>query len=115
PGGVGLNQWALGGPWRVGSQSITSAGPGAVIEGGIQARNAYLVMTSTDGLPRRGRVLLGGKPIPARYAGTDVGPGGYFTVRGERLYSLVRLPHDATFLLKVELPPGVSAYDFTFG
>ncbi|HWD65228.1 MAG TPA: hypothetical protein VG405_08630, partial [Solirubrobacteraceae bacterium] len=115
PANLGLDQWALGGRWSIGSEAITPAGAGSFIEGGVQARDVYLVMTSAGGVPRQGRVLLGGKPIPARSAGADVGRGGRFTVRGERLYNLVSLPKDAQMLLKVELPPGVSAYDFTFG
>jgi cytochrome c biogenesis protein CcdA/thiol-disulfide isomerase/thioredoxin len=117
-GNLPLNSWSLGGRWRAGSESITPAGPAgstASIFGGIQARDVYLVMTSAGGVPRRGRVLLGGEPIPKRLAGRDVGPGGWFTVTGQRLYSLVALRGDAQTLLTVELPPGVSAYDFTFG
>ena len=41
--------------------------------------------------------------------------GGRFTVRGQRLYSLVSFPADEQALISVQLPPGVSAYDFTFG
>jgi cytochrome c biogenesis protein CcdA/thiol-disulfide isomerase/thioredoxin len=118
PGNLSLNAWALDGSWRVGAQSVTPAGPPgsfSAVEGGVQARDVYLVMTSAGEVPRRGRVLLGGTPIPARLRGADVGPGGWFTVRGQRLYDLVKLPTDATFLVRVELPPGVSAYDFTFG
>jgi hypothetical protein len=121
PGNLGLNEFALGGTWDAtngagnSEGSITSVSSGASIEAGVQARNVYLVMTSPDGAPRSGRVFLAGQPIPARFRGTDVGPGGYFTVRAERLYNLVRLPQDAQLLVKVELPPGVSAYDFTFG
>jgi hypothetical protein len=110
-----VNQFALDGTWSVGSQSITPVSGTASIEGGIQARDVYLVMTSAGNLPRRGRVLLSGKPIPAKYAGSDVGPGGYFTVRQERLYNLVKLKADAQFVLTVQLPPGIAAYDFTFG
>jgi len=36
-------------------------------------------------------------------------------VRGQRLYSLVSMTTDEQRLLTVELPPGVRAYDFTFG
>ncbi len=116
PHTLALDAWALGGLWRVGSESITPAGGRyAFVEGAVQARDVYLVMTSTGNLPRRGRVLLGGAPIPARYRGSDVGAGGWFTVRAQRLYNLVKLPADARFVVKVELPPGVSAYDFTFG
>ncbi len=115
PQTLSLNAWALGGSWSVGSQSITPVGGTGTIDGGVQARDVYLVMTSTDNRPRRGRVLLGGKPISAADRGSDVRAGGYFTVRGERLYNLVKLHGDATFKITVQLPPGIAAYDFTFG
>ena len=115
PSNVQLNEWALDGSWNAGSQSITPTSASGRIIGGVQARDVYLVMTSNDNTARRGRVLLGGKPIPAADAGTDVGPGGYFTVRKERLYNLVKLRQDATFRITVEIPHGISAYDFTFG
>ena len=115
PANVELDQWALDGSWDAGSQSITPAGAGGTITGGVQARDVYLVMTSSGNTPRRGRVLLGGKPIPAADRGTDVGPGGYFTVTNQRLYSLVKFTGDANFQITVQIPHGISAYDFTFG
>jgi cytochrome c biogenesis protein CcdA/thiol-disulfide isomerase/thioredoxin len=115
PPNLQLDQWALGGSWRVGSQSITPAGAGATISGHVQARDVYLVMTSAGNTPRRGRVLVNGAPITATERGADDDAGGYFTVKGERLYNLVRLSGDATFKISVELPHGVQAYDFTFG
>jgi hypothetical protein len=115
PRGLSLDQWALGGSWTVASQSITPSGSSATISGNVQARDVYLVMTSAGNKPRRGRLLLGGKPIPAADRGSDVSSGGYFTVRGQRLYNLVRLRGDATFTITVELPRGIHAYDFTFG
>jgi cytochrome c biogenesis protein CcdA/thiol-disulfide isomerase/thioredoxin len=115
PANVQLNEWALDGGWTVGSQAIMPTAASAKIVGGVQARNVYLVMTSKGNSPRIGRVFLGGKPIPAADRGTDVGPGGYFTVRGERLYNLVKLKNDATFKITVQIPHGISAYDFTFG
>jgi cytochrome c biogenesis protein CcdA/thiol-disulfide isomerase/thioredoxin len=115
PSNLGVNAWALNGSWSAGSQSITPSGGTASIEGGVQARNVYLVMTSAGNQPRRGRVLLGGKPIPAADRGSDVDAGGYITVTGQRLYDLVKLPTDETFKITVQLPPGIQAYDFTFG
>jgi thiol-disulfide isomerase/thioredoxin len=115
PSSLGLDQWALGGTWSVGSQSITPNGASATVSGDVQARNVYLVMTSIGNKPRRGRVLIDGSPITAAERGADVGPGGYFTVTGERLYRLVRLRNDATFTITVQIPRGVQAYDFTFG
>jgi cytochrome c biogenesis protein CcdA/thiol-disulfide isomerase/thioredoxin len=115
PTNLGLDQWALGGSWNVGSQSITPGGTSATISGDVQARDVYLVMTSAGNKPRRGRVLVDGSPITAAERGADVGPGGYVSVTGERLYRLVRLRNDATFTITVQIPHGVQAYDFTFG
>lgn len=117
PSSLSLNEWALNGRWTVGSQSITPAtAAGASVEGAVQARDVYLVMTSDGNRPREGRVLINGKPIPAGERGTDVGPGGYFSVRQERLYNLVKLRQDAQFTITVQLlGKGIHAYDFTFG
>ncbi len=119
---IQVNQWALNGSWTAQQPadkndegSITPASAGASITGGIQAKDVYLVMTSDDHKPLRGRVLINGKPIPASEAGTAVTAGGYFTVTTQTLYNLVKLPRDGLFQLTVELPKGVHAYDFTFG
>jgi cytochrome c biogenesis protein CcdA/thiol-disulfide isomerase/thioredoxin len=109
-----LNEFALKGTWNVGSDWATPVSPGASIEAGVQAARVYLVMTSTGNVPRTGRVLLDGRPIPNKDAGPDV-HNGSFTVVGQRLYSLVSFPADAQAVITVQLPPGVRAYDFTFG
>jgi thiol-disulfide isomerase/thioredoxin len=100
---VSLNQAALKGTWRVGSESVTPVSGGASIQLGFQAAKAYLVMTSADNVPRRVTVLLDGHPYST------------VTVRGQQLYTLVSLPGDQQHALTVQIPPGVSAYDFTFG
>jgi cytochrome c biogenesis protein CcdA/thiol-disulfide isomerase/thioredoxin len=110
-----LNEFGLQGMWTVTSQAATPAASGASISGGFQAQHVYLVMTSAGNRPRTVRVLLGGQPIPARYAGSDVRPGGYVTVRGQRLYNLISLPSAAQGAFTLQIPRGVSAYDFTFG
>jgi hypothetical protein len=115
PSTIHLNEFALKGTWKIGSQSITPVSATATIQAGVQAQHVYLVMTSTGNVPRVGRVLLDGRPIPARDAGADVSAGGRFTVRGQRLYSLASFPADEQALISVQLPPGVGAYDFTFG
>jgi cytochrome c biogenesis protein CcdA/thiol-disulfide isomerase/thioredoxin len=109
-----LNQFALRGMWNVNSQSATATAPGAAIEAGFQAAHVYLVLTSTGNVPRTARVLLDGRPIGAGEAGADV-HGGLVTVQGQRLYSLVSLRTAEHHSLTVQVPPGVSAYDFTFG
>jgi cytochrome c biogenesis protein CcdA/thiol-disulfide isomerase/thioredoxin len=109
-----LNEFGLHGSWRVTSQAATAVANGAAIEAGFQAAHVYLVLTSSGNVPRRLRVLLDGRPIGPRAAGTDV-HGGFVTVTGQRLYSLVSLPYAQQHSLTLEVPPGVSAYDFTFG
>ncbi len=111
---LSLNEFALQGTWNVGSESITPVSEGASIEAGVQAQYVYLVMTSQGNVPRRVRVLLAGKPIPTADAGADV-HGGAVTVQNQRLYALASFPTDVQAALTVALPPGVSAYDFTFG
>ena len=109
-----LNEFGLHGTWNATSESVSPAAGGASITGRFQAAHVYLVMTSQDNRPRTARVLLNGKPIPAHNAGSDV-HNGLVTVRGQRLYSLISLPGDQQQTFTIQIPPGISAYDFTFG
>jgi hypothetical protein len=109
-----LNEFGLHGTWTTSAQAATPAGAGASITGRFQAAHVYLVMTSTDNHPRTVRVLLDGRPISAADAGGDV-KGGLVTVRGQRLYSLVSLGMAQRRTITLQIPPGVAAYDFTFG
>jgi cytochrome c biogenesis protein CcdA/thiol-disulfide isomerase/thioredoxin len=108
------NEFALKGTWSVNDQSATPVGPGGSITARFLAAHVYLVMTSQGNRPRAVRVLLDGRPVSASAAGTDV-HRGLVTVRGQRLYSLVSLPGDQSHVLQLDVPPQVSAYDFTFG
>jgi thiol-disulfide isomerase/thioredoxin len=100
---VSLNEAALKGTWNVGSESVTPVASGASIELGFQAAKVYLVMTSAGNVPRRVTALLDGRPYSA------------LTVSKQQLYTLVSLPTDQQHALTVQIPAGVSAYDFTFG
>jgi hypothetical protein len=60
------------------------------------------------------RVLLDGKPIPARLAGEDV-KDGVVTVDEQRLYDLVDLPKVERRRLRLVPESGVEGYAFTFG
>ena len=115
PASLGLNEFALGGPWNVGSQSVTPDGGGRQDRG----RRPGPGHLPGDDLRRQrseaGARAARGHPDPSALRGSDVGPGGYFTVRGQRLYNLVRFKTDEQTVLTVELPRGISAYDFTFG
>jgi cytochrome c biogenesis protein CcdA/thiol-disulfide isomerase/thioredoxin len=109
-----LNEFGLHGTWNATSQSIRPTASGASITARVQAAHVYLVMTSNDDKARTAHVLVDGKPISAAEAGSDV-HHGLVTVQGQRLYSLVSLPGDQQQTFTVQIPPGISAYDFTFG
>jgi cytochrome c biogenesis protein CcdA/thiol-disulfide isomerase/thioredoxin len=109
-----VNQFGLHGTWKISSQSATPTSAGAWIIGRFQAAHAYLVLTSAGNLPRTVLVRLDGRPISTKVAGADV-HDGRVTVRGQRLYSLVSLPTAQQHTLTLDVPPGVSAYSFTFG
>ena len=113
-GNLHLGQETLKGTWNVTSQSAAPESAPGEISVDFQAARVYLVLTSAGGSPRRVGIEINGHPISAAEAGTDV-HGGTVTVRGQRLYSLVALPTDEERLLTVRVPPGVQAYDFTFG
>ena len=109
-----LNEFGLRGTWKTTAESVTPVSAGATITGRVQAAHVYLVMTSAGNQPRTAQVLLNGRPISAADSGADV-HDGRVTVVGQRLYSLVSLPADQQQTVTIEIPPGVSAYDFTFG
>ncbi len=111
--GLSLNDFAYSGTWDVAAQPATAAA-GAGVDVEFQAKDVYLVLSSAGGTPRRVQVLLDGHPIPAKYDGADV-HGGAVTVRGQRLYTLVSLPHAERHRLSLRFAPGVSGYAFTFG
>jgi hypothetical protein len=107
------SKFALTGTWDIDDESATAVA-GARILARPVAREVYLVMSARDSLPRRVRVLLDGEPITPERAGPDVSAGAV-TVERQRLYRLVALPEVGEHQLELRLPPGVSAYAFTFG
>jgi cytochrome c biogenesis protein CcdA/thiol-disulfide isomerase/thioredoxin len=106
------NSLAYNGSWRISSESAV-AGRGARLRLDFTARRVFLVLGS---LARRRsvRVLLDGRPLPARLAGADV-HRGVATVERQRLYRLVDLPHVERHVLTLEPEAGIAGYAFTFG
>ncbi|HET8978651.1 MAG TPA: redoxin domain-containing protein, partial [Solirubrobacteraceae bacterium] len=98
-----LDTFGLHGTWRVSSQSATPTSAGASITARYQAADVYLVLTSAGDRPRTVSVTVDGRPAPP------------VTVQGQHLYTLVHRAAAGPHTLTVGIPPGVSAYDFTFG
>ncbi len=106
------NHLAYGGRWTITPESAT-AGRGAELELNFTARRVFLVLGSPQA-PRTLRVLLDGRPIPARLSGQDVRAGAA-TIDQQRLYRLVNLPRVQRHTLELRFSPGISGYAFTFG
>ncbi|MEA2208918.1 MAG: hypothetical protein QOF54_1395 [Solirubrobacteraceae bacterium] len=112
-GSLALNDFAYSGTWRIAGQPATAvANAGIDVE--FQAKHVYLVLSSEGGRARPVQVLLDGRPIGARQAGSDV-RDARVSVRGQRLYTLVSLPRDQRHRLGLRFAPGVTGYAFTFG
>jgi cytochrome c biogenesis protein CcdA/thiol-disulfide isomerase/thioredoxin len=111
--GLAPDSLAYEGRWRIAPDGATSL-QRARLHLAFGALRVFLVLGSRGGEPRDVRLLLDGKPLPQRFAGTDV-HDGVATIRGERLYRLVELPQVERHVLSLWLDPGISGYAFTFG
>ncbi len=114
---ISLNQWALGGSWKVGEENaVLQTAPGKIVFR-FHARDLHLVLGPTkNGKPVRFIVKLDGTP-PGDDHGSDTDATGAGTVQEHRLYQLIRQKgqvEDRTFEIEF-LDPGVQAFAFTFG
>ena len=117
PARPGLNEWGLGGSWKVGSENATLEAPNGKIAFRFHARDVHMVLGSRD--PSKSihySVTLDGSP-PGINHGVDSEPLGSGGVQEPRLYQLIRQKGpviDRTFEIQF-LDLGVQAYSFTFG
>jgi cytochrome c biogenesis protein CcdA/thiol-disulfide isomerase/thioredoxin len=114
---LSLNQWALGGSWKVGEENaVLQSAPGKIVFR-FHARDLHLVLgTTKDGKAVRFQVKLDGA-APGDDHGSDIDSNGSGAVEGHRLYQLIRQKgpvEDRTFEIEF-LDPGVQAFAFTFG
>jgi cytochrome c biogenesis protein CcdA/peroxiredoxin len=114
---ISLNQWALGGTWKVGPESaVLQSSPGKIVFR-FHARDLHLVLgPSQNGKPVRFTAKLDGT-APGEDHGSDTDASGAGMVQGHRLYQLIRQKgtvEDRTFEIDF-LDPGVQAFAFTFG
>jgi cytochrome c biogenesis protein CcdA/thiol-disulfide isomerase/thioredoxin len=93
---------AYEGRWLIAGSHATAVGAGARLHLNFSASRVFLVLGASGG-PHTVRVSLDGRPR------------GNVTVRGNRLYELVRLRSPGEHRLGLTLAPGTEAYAFTFG
>jgi hypothetical protein len=112
-----INEWALGGDWKVQQEAAVLARPLGRIAYRFQARDLHLVMGPADnGQPVRFRVRIDGRP-PGIDHGADTDAQGNGTIDAQKLYQLVRQRENGKArLFEIEfLDAGAQAYAFTFG
>ena len=90
PAKLDLNQWALTGKWQDEGQIATALASGNSIVYRFHARDLHLVLgPPDDGRPLKFKVTIDGK-APGADHGADTDAEGNGTVRGYRLYQLIR-------------------------
>jgi thiol-disulfide isomerase/thioredoxin len=117
PARPALNQWGLGGSWKVGAESgALESEPGKIVFR-FHARDLHMVLgPAKNGTPVRYKVKLNGA-VPGDNHGSDSGADGAGEVRQPRMYQLIRQQgpiNDVTFEIEF-LDPGVEVFSFTFG
>jgi len=116
---LALNQWSLGGRWKVGEENAQLIRPPGKIVFRFHARDLHLVLgAGPSGKAVHFIVRLDGK-APGPNHGADTDESGRGEVREQRLYQLIRQVgsapiQDRTFEIEF-LDPGVQAFAFTFG
>ncbi len=97
-----LNAFSLGGTWRADAESATAVS-GSTIDADVKAARVYLVLASAGDRARPVQVSVDGRRTRT------------VSVTRQKLYTLVDLPATGRHTLHLDLPPGVSAFAFTFG
>jgi cytochrome c biogenesis protein CcdA/thiol-disulfide isomerase/thioredoxin len=117
PPTLDVNQWALGGIWRVDPEkAVLEVAPGRIVYG-FSARDLHLVLgPGSSGKPVRFRVQLDGA-APGANHGADTDVTGVGIIQEQRLYQLIRQSGEVgAHVFSIEfLDSDVQAYAFTFG
>ena len=112
-----LNEWTLGGDWKIGNKAVALNKPNGKIMYRFHARDVNLVMgpsPAARGTSVRFVVRLDGQPAGG---GADVDAQGQGVVNEQRTYQLIRQARpitDRQFEIEF-LDAGVEAFCFTFG
>src|SRR5579871_4892356 len=117
PAHLALNQWGLGGSWKIGAESgVLESTPGRIVFR-FHSRDLHMVLgPRSSGAPVRFRLSLDGG-APGGDHGSDSSEDGTGEIRQPRMYQLVRQKgpiKDVTFEIDF-LDPGVEVFSFTFG
>ncbi|HEY1374613.1 MAG TPA: redoxin domain-containing protein [Candidatus Binatia bacterium] len=117
PARPSLNQWGLGGSWKVGAENAVLEQASGKIVFRFHSRDLHMVLAPPkNGNPVRFRVMLDGT-APGEDRGVDVNADGGGELRQPRMYQLIRQKgpvRDRLFEIEF-LDRGAQAFSFTFG
>jgi cytochrome c biogenesis protein CcdA/thiol-disulfide isomerase/thioredoxin len=117
PSKFNLNELNLGGTWNFVSEYAENTTASAKILYRYNAKAVYLVSSATKEV--KIKVLLDGKPLSQKNAGTDVkfeNGESYMIIKEERLYSIIQDQRASEHTLELQIEgQGLKAYTFTFG
>ena len=111
-----LNEWSLGGTWKIAADKIELKKPKGKIAFRFRARDLHLVLGGNKAISFK--VTIDGH-APGNEHGTDTTAEGLGVIRENRLYQLIReteAHRDEEHLFEITFfEDGVEAYAFTFG
>jgi thiol-disulfide isomerase/thioredoxin len=105
-------QFFLEGRWLASEEYIESSEDGAKLVLPFYARDVFFVAASSS--PVEVRLMLDGKPVPAKVLGADA-PAGAVRVSASDLYRLLHLTSPETHRLTLIADKGFRLFTFTFG
>lgn len=112
-----LNEWGLGGIWKVGPEQAELRGAEGRVAFRFHSRDLHIVLgPAQDGRAIRFKVTIDGV-APVDDHGSDAGADGAGEIRAPRMYQLIRQKghiQDRTFEIQF-LDPGAQVFSFTFG
>lgn len=111
---LGKHEVGLVGKWRVAADSVTSVSSNCKILLNCLAGKVHVVLSGTSNEPIR--IMLDGKALPEKYYTSDMDSDGEIFMDGDRKYDIADFQGEMKqATLSISLPPGISAFTFTFG
>lgn len=103
---------ALTGAWLVDNERITSRSTTSTLLLRFHARTVHLVLSGSNADSTPVTLELDGRPYQIADSAAS---GNRLIVTQDRKYDIVRVAESSDHTLSLTIPPGISAYAFTFG
>ncbi len=109
---LNVNEWDLSGSWQTYADRITSSQDGSTLRFHVQAKDVYVVVSTTDGQNKQIKVNADG--TSSSWTTSD-DPNGLLNLSNSSIYHLAAFSSVQDSTISLDIPSGVSLYTFTFG